>query len=164
MKKILFGLFGIIFTSAFLNCEKDDICEQGTPTTPRLIVEFYDNNSPTNKKNITDLKVIAEGQTNALNFTSTNKIELPLKVNDNLVNYTFTINSKSTTLNLEDKITMNYKRNDLFISRACGYISVFELNAVDGITLSSPKKWIQEIVILNHSITNEKETHVKIFF
>lgn len=164
MKKILFGLFAIIFTMPFLNCEKDDICEQGTPTTPRLIIEFFDNNSPTNIKNITDLKITAEGESKSLLFTNTNKVELPLKVNKTSVKYTFVINSKSTTLNIEDAITINYKRSDLFLSRACGYISNFELNTPNGINLVTPKKWIREIAVLNATITNEKETHVKIFF
>lgn len=164
MKKILFGLFSVLFTMSLFNCEKDDICEEGTPTTPRMIIEFYDNNNPTNKKTVTDLKVTANGLTSSLEFNAVSKIELPLKVNENTVNYSFVLNSKSTTIALEDKLDINYTRKDVYISRACGYKTVFSLNSPNGMTLSTPKNWIQEIAVQKSTIENENETHVKIFF
>ncbi|WP_444671107.1 DUF6452 family protein [Flavobacterium columnare] len=164
MKKILFGLFTIIFTLPFLNCEPDDVCPQGTPTTPRMIVQFFDNNNPTNLKTVTDLKVTAEGMSTSLDFTGSNKIELPLKVNGNQVHYTFQINSKNSTLAKDDQITLSYSRNDVYISRACGYKTEFTLNTPNGATLTTPKNWIQEVTIQKTSIVNENETHIKIFF
>lgn len=164
MKKILFGLFSILFTMSFFNCEKDDICEEGTPTTPRMIIEFYDNNNPTNKKTVTDLKITAEGLSSSLEFNTVSKVELPLKVNENTVNYSFILNSKSTTLALEDKIDINYTRKDVYISRACGYKTVFTLNSPNGMTINTPKNWIQEIAVQKTTIENENEIHVKIYF
>lgn len=164
MKKILFGLFSILFTMSFFNCEKDDICEEGTPTTPRMIIEFYDNNNPTNKKTVTDLKITAEGLSSSLEFNTVSKVELPLKVNENTVNYSFILNSKSTTLALEDKININYTRKDVYISRACGYKTVFTLNSPNGMTINTPKNWIQEIAVQKTTIENENEIHVKIYF
>lgn len=164
MKKILFGLFSVLFTISLFNCEKDDICEEGTPITPRMIIEFYDNNNPTNKKSVTDLKVTANGITSSLEFNAVSKIELPLKVNENTVNYSFVLNSKSSTIALEDKIDINYTRKDVYISRACGYKTVFTLNSPNGMVLNTPKKWIQEIAVQESTIENENETHVKIYF
>jgi hypothetical protein len=164
MKKILFGLFSVLFAVFFFNCEKDDICEEGTPTTPRMIIEFYDNNNPTNKKTVTDLKVTANGMTTSIDYTGVSKIELPLKVNENTVSYSFVLNSASTTLALEDKIDINYTRKDVYISRACGYKTVFNLNSPNGMALSTPKNWIQVIAVQKTTIENENETHVKIFF
>lgn len=164
MKKILFGLFSILFTMSFFNCEKDDICEEGTPTTPRMIIEFYDNNNPTNKKTVTDLKITAEGLSSSLEFNTVSKVELPLKVNENTLNYSFILNSKSTTLALEDKIDINYTRKDVYISRACGYKTVFTLNSPNGMTINTPKNWIQEIAVQKTTIENENEIHVKIYF
>jgi hypothetical protein len=31
-----------LFTVCFSSCEKDDICDANTPTTPQLVIEFYD--------------------------------------------------------------------------------------------------------------------------
>lgn len=168
MKKILFGLFTLLFALSFWNCEKDDICEEGTPTTPKLIIEFYDNASPTNKKMVTDLKVTADGMTTSLDFNAVSKIELPLKTDANVLNYSFVLDSKNTNTSLQnpDVITINYTRKDVYISRACGYKTIYELNANPNGMVRTPDSdnWVKEINIQKFTIENENETHVKIFF
>jgi hypothetical protein len=168
MKKILFGLFTLLFALSIWNCEKDDICEDGTPTTPKLIIEFYDNDNPTNTKNVTDLKVTAEGMTSSLEYNAVSKIELPLKTDADLVKYNLVFNSKNADIALqnEDKITINYTRKDIYISRACGFKTLYNLNAnPNGMALTTDSNnWIKEIKIQKFTIENENETHVKIFF
>ena len=167
MKKILFGLFSILFAMTIFNCEKDDICEEGTPTTPRMIIEFYDNNNPTAKKTVTNLAVVAQNITDTLLFNGVSKIEIPLKTNAENVNFNFVHDSKNTTVSLRntDEVIANYTHNDVFISRACGYKTVFTLNNNDGLDFTADSdNWIKEIAIQNHNILNENEVHVKIFF
>lgn len=167
MKKILFGLFSILFALTIFNCEKDDICEEGTPTTPRLIVEFYDNNNPTVKKNVTNLAVVGENMTDSLKFNGVSKIEIPLKNNANNSNFSFVFDSANSNTSLinNDNVEVNYLRNDVFISRACGYKTVFELDNSNGMEFTpDSNNWIKEIAIQNHNILNENEVHVKIFF
>jgi hypothetical protein len=41
MKKIVFITLSLLLAVSFWNCEKDDICAEGTPVTPRVIIEFY---------------------------------------------------------------------------------------------------------------------------
>lgn len=168
MKKILFGLFTLLFAISFWNCEKDDICEDGTPTTPRLILEFFDNGNPTNAKNVTNLKVTADGVATSLEFNAVSKIQLPLNTQANLVNYSLIFDSKNanTALQNEDKITINYSRKEVYISRACGFKTTYTLNAnPNGMQLTSDSdNWIKEIAISKFTIENENETHVKIFF
>jgi len=164
MKKILFGLFTLLFALSFWNCEKDDICEAGTPTTPKLIIEFYDNASPSVLKNVTDLGIVANGMATGVLFTGVSKIQVPLKTDVDAVVYNFVLNA-STTSPITDNITINYKRNDVYISRACGYKTQFKLNDnPNGMVLNTPKNWIKEINIQKFTIENENETHVKIFF
>jgi hypothetical protein len=164
MKKIFLGLFTILFAMSLFNCEKDDICEDGTPTTPRLIVEFYDNNNPSNLKTITDLGIIASGMTEGILFEDISKIEIPLKTNQNTVSYDFILDSQSASPTT-DSITINYTHEDVYISRACGYKTVFKLNDnPNGMVLNTPKNWIQEVAIQQFTIENENEVHVKIFF
>ncbi len=119
----------LLFTLSFWNCEKDDICEEGTSTTPKLIIEFYDNTSPTNLKSVTNLKVTADGVDTSLNFDAVNKIELPLKTDADIVNYNLVFDSENANVALqnEDKITINYGRRDVYISRACGFKTVYDL-------------------------------------
>lgn len=168
MKKILFALFTLLFAFSIWNCEKDDICEDGTPTTPKLIIEFYDNSSPTNKKNVTDLKVTAEGMTSSLEYNAVSKIELPLKTVADQVNYNLVFDSKNADVALqnEDKIAINYTRENIYISRACGFKTVYKLNPnPNGMSfIPDTDNWIKEITIQKFTIENENETHVKIFF
>ena len=56
MKKIISLL--LLFTFGLSSCEKDDICDANTPTTPRLVITFYDNAAPTTLKTVTNLKVV----------------------------------------------------------------------------------------------------------
>ena len=57
MKKIVFITLSLLIAVSFWNCEKDDICAEGTPVTPRLIIEFYDAANPSVLKNVTNLRV-----------------------------------------------------------------------------------------------------------
>jgi hypothetical protein len=177
MKKGIIITILFLIANSFWACEPDDICESGTPTTPRLIIEFYDNASPSTKKNVTDLKVIANGQPNGIVFNTTtddskyrftgSKLSLPLKTDTDQTKYSLILNDGNpiTTLIDEDQITINYIRKNEYISRACGYKTLFTLDPTSGVvrTISAPN-WIKEIAIQQYNIVNENEIHVKIFF
>lgn len=168
MKKLL--IVTMFFTTAFLlwNCEKDDICQADTPTTPRMIIQFYDNNNSTLPKAVTNLGVIAEGQTTGLLFNGVSKIQIPLKTTEDISKFTFTfdVTNPNAALQNPDKLEINYTRKDVFISRACGYKTVYTLNEPNGIKQDNTdsNKWIKQITIQQHNILNEDEVHVKIFF
>ena len=72
------------------------------------------------------------------------------------------------TIKNEDILEFNYTRNQVFVSRACGYKTVYQLNADNGIVHTdndTPElKWIKNIFIENNSISTENETHIKIYF
>ena len=129
MKKLRIIAITICIVNLFWSCEKDDICESGTPTTPRMIVEFYDNLNPNTQKSVTNLGIVAEGLTTGILFDNVSKIEVPLRTNFDITKYSFILDSKNVTISLrnEDKININYTRNDEFISRACGFKTVFIL-------------------------------------
>ena len=78
MKKLKIIIVSILIANFFWSCEKDDICESGTPTTPRLIIEFYDNNNITIKKNIENLVIGTDTEVAVLKFNGVSKIEIPL--------------------------------------------------------------------------------------
>ncbi|NBU80440.1 MAG: hypothetical protein EBS55_02175 [Flavobacteriaceae bacterium] len=177
MKKIVLLL---LLTITFSACEKDDICTG--ETTPRLIVEFYDISNPANLKNVLNLKVKAEGASDYIVFNESlptddderylfdgNKLELPLKINDTTTKYSLILNSTSTTNQNEDLLQFNYARQNVFVSRACGYKTIFELNATPNGVIKTDATipdgiWIQDINILTTTIENENETHIKIYF
>lgn len=166
MKKIvLFLMASLVFSS----CEKDDICDSKTPTTPRLILQFYDIAIPTALKNVTNLKVTAEGEIPLPVFSGVSTIELPLKTTEDMTKYSLVLNSTSTTSTInEDFLQFDYARQTVYVSRACGYKCLFDLNSPNGVTKTDSaipdEFWIQNIIIQTTAIENENETHIKIYF
>lgn len=178
MKK-LFALFLIAISLS--GCEKDDICTE--ETTPRLIIEFYDSANPTNLKDVLDLKVIADGASDYMVFNSAlldtdperylfngNKLELPLRITETTTTYHLILNSTSTTLANEDILQFTYTPQNVFVSRACGYKTIFDLSTTNGAVVSDTAPadglWIQplNINVITTNIETENETHIKIYF
>jgi hypothetical protein len=179
MKKIILLL--IISIISFSSCEKDDICDANTSTTPRVIIEFYDITNPTVLKNVTDLKVIGEGMSEGIVFnptatgeykylTNTNKIAISLKTDTDISTYRFILNFGNSNTNLinEDKISFFYTRETVFVSRACGYKTLFAFNPLlPYLQTAVPEtnlKWMQYVSVEKNNIDTENETHIKIFF
>lgn len=178
MKKILLLL--LIATFSFSSCEKDDICDANTPTTPRLVIEFYDVSNTSVLKNVTDLKVIGDGMTKGIIFnnsttdskyvTNGSKISIPLKTDATATTFSFILNSRNTnpTLIDTDKVTFNYTTKDVYVSRACGFKTLFAFEPINPYTQtavpSTKLKWMQFISVEKNNIDNENETHIKVFF
>ena len=173
MKKTL--IFLLFFAFTISSCEKDDICDANTPTTPRLVIEFYDFLNPSVLKNVANLKVVGEGMIDGILFegsqtTSGNTIFIPLKTVGATTTYRFTLNSgnPNPTLVDEDIIKFDYNTQELFVSRACGYKTIFTLDPTNPYThtdaTAANQKWIKFISVEKSNIENENETHIKIFF
>lgn len=168
MKKKLFLICSFLL---LLSCEKDDICDPNTPTTPRLTIEFYNNLTavPT-LKNVVDLGIIAPEQTKGFGFTGVSKISVPLKINADVTILNFIQNGSNliTTDDNIDIVTLNYARKSIYVSRACGYKTNFSLNSTNGLVridgAANDGFWIQGIQVVKSEIENEKDVHVKIFF
>jgi hypothetical protein len=178
MKKILFIILAITF--AFSGCEKDDICDANTPTTPRLVISFFDVSNPSTPKNVRNLKVIGQDMTAGIIFnpnapgdlkyvTNGNTISIPLKTDAESTTYRFILNYGDTNPALinEDIVKFDYKHQNVFVSRACGYKTTFTLNSIPFIHTDPPTsdgKWMQVIEVQDPNIELENETHIKIFF
>jgi hypothetical protein len=186
-------LFVLFIALLSISCERDDICAETTGTTPILLIEFYDASSTEDLKSVLRLTTYGEGlvvdengiqiepilASNAtlLFNENSNSLALPLKIeieeDPDFTTARFIL-EKDTNLRLDDNTTTNsnidileitYKSKFVYVSRACGYKSVFtELNmslegGIDG-------EWISNIVIeetLDATIENENTVHVRIF-
>ena len=98
--------------------------------------------------------------------TNVNQIIVPLQTSSDQTKYTFiqNYNTEDTSKENEDKITLNYKRQDIYISRACGYKTVFNLNPIDGIIAETDNNnWINSIEVITNNIVIQDSAHVKIF-
>lgn len=167
MKKLFILIAIFLVASFFWNCEKDDICDQNTSTTPRLIIHFYDAANPTLEKNITNLKATGTGSTeDPFVFTGVSEIELPLKTTEDTTTYSLIINSTSTTFDNEDFLTFHYARNEIFVSRACGYKTVFQLDPTTPFVqdVTADGVWMQTIQVTQPNVQNEDEVHISVLY
>jgi hypothetical protein len=179
MKKIL--AFLMILGYASSSCEPDDICDPTTPTTPRMLIQFYFYDEPAKLKNVVNLKVIGEGKTEGVVLspsatgdsryvTSGNNILLPLNTEADLVKYKFIINygNKDPLLVNEDNLEFRYSRQNFYVSRACGFKTTFDLKAQKPFPLTdaipADNLWIKYVEVEQNKITSENETIIKIYF
>lgn len=164
----------IVFTIATLtwNCEKDDICDPLTPVTPRLIIDFYTlvDNMPAV---VPKLEIAATNYDTVYRNVSSIKLPLGIYADASEFDFTITIGNEEPPLIYTDNITFNYTRANEYVSRACGYKTVFEFNSdpqlappivLNGTTPLIPGTWIKNILVQNYSVTSENETHVKIYY
>jgi hypothetical protein len=180
MKKIKILL--LVFALGFIGCERDDICAESTATTPQLIIEFYDASNPDDLKSVPRLTVYGEGLPNpnppetevdeTIVFnTNTSAISLPLLIgNEGETTTSRFILEQDTNLRLDeddttvsniDIIDLSYTSEFIYVSRACGYKSIFnnlelDIEAIDGTF------WINNIEITETTIENENTVHVRI--
>lgn len=168
--KLLAIFFGII-TIFSMGCEPDDICPESTPTTPNLIIRFYDISNQESKKNVFGLRVQGVGNDNPLtdyNIVDTDSIVLPLKTDAISTSYALHENYEyvddvTPPNGNEDIITINYTTEEVYVSRACGYKTVFK-----NVTLTindDGDNWIQSKESLNdnQSVEDETAAHFKLY-
>jgi len=167
MKKLLLLLVAVAWSSS--SCEKDDICDSATSTTPRMAIDFYDITNPSLAKNVTNLVIVGEGLETGLRFNGISKILIPLKTTTDITKYRFILNYGSTDTSIinEDNLEFHYTRSNFFISRACGFKSIFILDSENPYTLTDAAEpdqiWIQNITLVQPNILTEDETHLKIY-
>lgn len=165
MKKLTIIALVLLIANSFWSCEKDDICAEGTPTTPNVVIEFYDAANPENLKPVTNLKIVSPGFPDMENQTGVSKIKIPLKTNEDVTTFQFIQNGYDNDLTNDntDELTFNYSREDIYVSRACGYKTVFQLTE-DPILTDDGSLWILSRFVNQSNIQNENETHIKIYF
>ena len=160
MKKNIF-LFFLSFI-ILISCEPDDICLTSIPDTPKLIIIFYDESSGL-KKEVTNLKIQGYNNEKIYQFKTTDSIAVPLKNLEKTTSYSFIKDFKENNDNSgnNDNILINYQYNHIYISRACGYFSNYDLNQI--IIENENANWIIKSEIMNPAVKDEKNVHVKIF-
>ncbi len=142
----------ILFLSSLLlnSCEKDDICV--LPTTPKLIIRFYDNSDPENTKEVENLTVSVEAADSAIyDGVTTDSIAIPLDVNSTQTIYNLSRGD------VQDQLQIDYEIEEIFVSRSCGFKANF-----NNLSISSTNNWIQSFEIISTSITSENSAHVQI--
>ena len=143
-------------------CEKDDICLEGTPGTPRLIIRFFDYNERMTLKSLSNVTIKAKSRDEDYIVFSGDSLVIPLKLISNSTIYTFTYLNDLGNQEKIDTLKFNYKREDYYINRACGILSnlIFTTPAVEIINNES---LFLDFNILKDTIKNENQAHLAIY-
>ncbi|MGB2435087.1 MAG: DUF6452 family protein [Flavobacteriaceae bacterium] len=155
-RSFIFLMFLILFS-----CEKDDICLEGTPATPRMIILFKDHENPQAKKGVTELLIRGIGLEDDLTVYSGDSIAIPLRNNYEFTQYEFTLNTSSPTLS--DSLQINHRQFDTYINRACGYKSTFIFENPFYYKLTQGEGWIKSIEKIRDTLSDEKSSHLAVY-
>ena len=168
MKKIIISCTAIL--TMVLACERDDICIE--EITPYFIIRFYDDDDPVFRKKVVDIKVELEGidgfyEDDGQTITAfTDSIAIPIKVTDDVTKFKLTIAELDEDDNLvenEDVFDLTYTRENVYVSRACGYKTLYYAATIN--LIDDENNWIKTIEPTEDplNIVNQDAAHVKIY-
>lgn len=172
MKKISVLLICLGVFSAFYSCQ-DDFCVD--PTTPQLIIRFYDKDSVedytktieiiayvkkdssyTDEDSGTEITVSYNDTIKGFDGTSSlDSIYLPIDTQNTNVSYVFLDSIGGT----EETFSIDYIVEDIYVSNACGYKSVFRDFNYEHTT----DNWISSSEQVETEIVDQTQAHVKIY-
>ncbi len=160
------SLIALLFSSFSLSCEKDDICVEGD--TPLLILRFYDASDTTAVKSVSNIRIVGLGNGEPVDtFTdrsTRDSVALPLRINEGETGFLIIQNSAgdegAETGNI-DTLRFNYTTEEVFISRACGFIANYT-DLTENLVTDS-ENWIQDITIAIPTVDSQLQAHVKVF-
>mgnify|MGYP007043465980 CR=1 FL=1 len=151
-----------LFLLTLISCEKDDICLEGTPATPMMIVLFKDHQNPEAKKGVSELLIRGIDREEALITFTGDSVALPLRNNFEFTQYELTWTTSTPTL-LSDTIQINHRQFDIYLNRACGYKSTYIFEDPSHYMLTQGAGWIQKLEKIKDTITDEKSAHLAIY-
>ncbi len=142
-----------VFLIGLLSCEKDDICIEDT--TPKLVIRFYDDTNRTELKQLAISYIWAVDKDSISTYSgiTIDSIAIPLNLSENITKYVIESDA------IKDTIEFSYSRNDIFVSRSCGYKTIFENLVIDRNTV----QWIKDTEIINSTIENDTAAHINIY-
>ena len=149
----------ILILFFFTSCEPDDICLESNEDTPNLILKFVDSFSGENKS-VNNLRIKGINNNEDFFVGTIDSISIPLSNYENTSSFSFTKEFDSNQSN-EDLIYFNYSRNNVYISRSCGYKMEYEINNI--IVENDNSNWIEDSIIETRTVNNEISHHVKIY-
>ncbi|MGX1024912.1 DUF6452 family protein [Flavobacterium sp. CS20] len=156
-----YGFFIVGIILLFISCERDDICPESTPTTPFLIIEFFDVAEPDQNKTIKNLSYIAENTTDTVFLGIVDSIALPLNTNQNTTQFQLIRNTNDDNFRNVDTIRFIYEVSEKYVNRACGFKAIFkDLSAVRTIENPASNNWIRSVSTEQLNVENEQNTHV----
>ncbi len=166
-KGLLYCACITIITFSASSCERDDICAEGTPTTPFLIIKFIDDVTRTEIKAPIELQVRAVGIDDFIDIgTVSDSISIPLRTNTTSTAFEFTINSNTDNDTIPantDIISFQYTPVEEYVSSACGFRVVYNAITSSEDEAGTDGDWIKEISVQRRDVIDETNAHIIIF-
>lgn len=148
------------------SCQYNDICTAEVPSTPKLRIEFHDQERPGLLKAAENFNVRALGDT-AYYFSAPindTTVAIPLRTDKKETAYELIFHQGDSLQTKRDTLIFTYNTDEVFISRACGFKSIFTDFEVNYNPTS--KGWIKNIQIADTTkrITDDKKAALFIYF
>ena len=157
------GVLILMFMMSLLSCEKDDVCNEGTPGTPRLIIRFYDHENPTAYKGLPGVFVQEVKQEKPIFYTEFDSIAIPLDLSLPATRYAFVLSSATDSVTIADTLDFHVQdRWDIYSRRACGYSANYRLGNPPVSAINSPT-WFIRAEKITDTINNEERAHLAIY-
>jgi Family of unknown function (DUF6452) len=171
MKKLIgcILLLGVL-SLYMISCEKDDLCDPLMTKTPNMVVEFYSADNREEPQVVSNLRYNVEGRTEVIAVGNTDSTAVPLRVDTTATKWAFTRDKTVGAGVIQaqtDYVEFKYTTRDEYVSRACGFKTLFTLDGAPNAILTAGDDgdfWIQSVEIEEYEIENENEVHVKIYF
>jgi len=161
MKKICLGVIALFTLVA---CEKDDLCDGGESETPNVIINLFDRLNSETPKPAVKIALFTDNAKDSIFFKNQSKIEIPLKITGNETVWNvmlYDLNETNDTITKVDQIRFTYNPEALYVSKACGYKTIFHnFNA----TIPTNLNWIQSIYKLTSDVSNQDNAHIQLFY
>ncbi|MBZ9631833.1 hypothetical protein LB465_13675 [Salegentibacter sp. LM13S] len=155
-----------------LGCQRDDICPESTPTTPMLILSFYDVDDRESFKRPTNLSVrsiVNDSVKTLYQRINRDSIQIPLRTNQNTTTYTFTlfdaeVDEEDPEFTPDtDTLTFTYGTEEVYVNRACAYKVIYNSLKLT-IEGGEDGEWIDSYIIEEPNIEDDTESHINIYF
>ena len=151
------------------SCQRDDICPEATPTTPRMVIVFMDIENPADFKNVpalsiraTSIEALVDLNEAGDTIATIDSITVPLNPSITTLDFEFTRNTDDEDDENIDLLSFTYTPETEYINRACSFKSNY-LDLQFSFDFTNPDNWIQNIEVSEPNITDELTTHVTIF-
>lgn len=147
----------------FNRCEKDDICNEGTPGTPNVVIRFFDKDSPTELKVAENITIKEINQEQIYSIVNSDSTTIPMDLSKNFTRYAFILPASTASLTIADTLQFNhFNRRDQYSRRACGFSAEYQLDN-PAITTIGSITWYAYSVIQLDTIRNEEQAHLFIY-
>ncbi len=168
---LIIPLLVVLGSIIISSCERDDICAEGTATTPFLIIKFIDFETGIEVKAPSELQVQSTGVDSIYSLGGvTDSILIPLRTDIPITEYFLTIDSDTigdtTNIPNTDLLSIQYTPVEEYVSSACGYKVNFRgltTSILENIDDPEDTNWIQNITIQQDDVTDETNAHIFIF-